>query len=117
MNVSPGVLPEVLNDFDQRVQADVSSLNSDTLTQGMRRLAERYGVAAAGGPTWEPIDVEQPPVEQALDVDIPDAESVRRTIVLPEIPWDTPAAAQVLDRLIGTLPYPWNLSIAEELPQ
>lgn len=107
---------EVLSDFSQRVRADVISLNPDTGRQSLRQFAQRYGVTEPGGPTWEPIDIERPPADLAADVEIPESEAIRRSIVPPEIPWETPAAAQILDTFIGEPLEPWNLPFSEEQP-
>src|SRR5207245_1731381 len=68
---------EVLSDFMARVRADVTSLNTDTTGQALRRLADKYGVNEPGGPTWEPLDVEQSPGEDRSVAELPEADEVR----------------------------------------
>src|SRR5438045_5250996 len=63
---------EVLTDFALRVQADVTSLNADTVQRSLSRLAERYGLGEPAGPTWEPIDVERPLADYAPPVEVPE---------------------------------------------
>lgn len=104
---------ETLNDLTARVQADVVSLNADTVEQSLRRLARQYGVDEPAGPTWEPLDVEEPPGEDGAVAELPEAEEVRRTIDVPEIPWGTPAVAEILDRLARGPLDPWDLPLGD----
>jgi hypothetical protein len=104
---------ELLNDFLLRVRADVTSLNADTSRHTLRRLAERYGVAEPGGPSWEPLDVEEPPGEDKA-AELPEADVVRRAIEVPELPWSAPALAEILDRLAREPLDPWNLPLGED---
>src|SRR5262245_1232045 len=67
---------EVLRDPERRLQADLLSLNLDTLDGTLARLAERYG----GGPTWQPLDAEKPFAELIPDAEIPDADVVQASI-------------------------------------
>ena len=51
---------EVLNDPDRRVRADAASLNVDVTPRVLEDLTQRYGADPAG-PSWRPMQVDQPP--------------------------------------------------------
>ncbi len=105
---------EVLSDLTQRTRADATSLNADTAIRALRKLEERYGVTEIGGPAWEPLDVEFPLPDMAPPAEIPDTHRLCESTVPPEVPWETPACAQILDGLIREPLDPWNLPINEE---
>jgi hypothetical protein len=100
---------EVLNDFEQRVRADVLSLNADTATHTLRDLAEKYGATEPGGPTWQPLEAGPAAVDPGPEIDLPDLEAVRQAIDVPELPWEAPAMSAFLDSLLREPLDPWNL--------
>jgi hypothetical protein len=101
---------EVLRDPERRLQADLLSLNLDTIDGTLARLAERYG-AAGGGPTWQPLDVEKPLADLTPPAEIPDAGDVRAAIAIPEPPCEMPAVGYLLDQLAREPLDPWALNL------
>ena len=86
---------EVLNDLEQRIKADATSLNVDTMDGVVRRLERAYG----GEASWQPLDVEKPLTEYVPAADIPDCEQVRQAIVVPPLPQEAPAVVCLLEQL------------------
>lgn len=106
---------DMLNDVDKRLRADASSLNADTADGILGQLAGRYGMS---GPTkgkrgWEPLDREKPLADYNPAAEVPDHQAMRAALVVPEVPYELPAAPQFLERLALAPLDPWNL----ELPQ
>jgi hypothetical protein len=100
---------EAINDPDRRVRADASSLNIDTIHRDLETLAARYGLAAGSGRAWEPVDVEKPLADYAPPADIPDTAEVLGSIVVPELPFEVPAAERLLEELAAELIDPWKI--------
>lgn len=101
----------VVLDAEQRLRADVVSLNADTADRLVGKLAERLGVGSSSGPRWQPLDVVKPP-EDAEPVVVPDPAGIRAAIVLPEMPTEAPAAASVLAQWIRGPLDPWACNLA-----
>lgn len=99
---------ETVNDPEKRLRCDLLSLNADTADGKLRRLAERYGVAG-GAPAagWQPLDREKDLSQYVPAVEVPDPESVRAAIVVPEVPAEMPAAGRLLEQLAREPPHPW----------
>jgi hypothetical protein len=102
---------EVLNDFERRVQADMISLNADTIEGSVREIAARYGMAEPPGPIWEPLDVEKPLLDYTPPADMPDAEALRRAITIPPVPDEVPAAMSLLEQLARQPVDPWGIHL------
>src|SRR5437773_2396815 len=78
---------EQLRDPERRLQADVASLNADLEIGLLAQLAVRYGPAGAlAEARWRPIDLEPDLSQYEPAVDLPDAEAVRASVQIPEIP-------------------------------
>jgi hypothetical protein len=101
---------EVLRDPERRIQADLLSLNLDTIDGTLARLAEQYGIAG-GGPTWQPLDVEKSFAELTPAVEIPDSQAVRDAIAVPEVPCEVPAVGYLLEQLAREPLDPWALGL------
>ena len=63
----------VLRDPEQRLAADVASLNPDTAADELRRLTKLWHLD--GRPDWEPLDPDPP----AVDAEVPDPDAIRPT--------------------------------------
>ena len=98
---------EVLLDRDKRIPADVQSLNPDIINGEMRQLLEKHGPLEPEAPTWEPQEGPLPEIPAAPAGLIPDIESVRAKIAVPEIPLQLPAVARILDELAAAPIDPW----------
>ena len=98
---------EVLLDRDKRIPADVQSLNPDIINGEMRQLLEKHGPLEPEAPTWEPQEGPLPEIPAAPAGLIPDIESVRAKIAVPEIPLHLPAVARILDELAAAPIDPW----------
>lgn len=100
---------EVLNDAERRVREDASSLNADTTECTLRNLSKRYSEQGAAG--WQPIDIEKPLEDYTPDVEVPDPESIRSAIAVPDIPEEVPAAAGLLRQLVEQPLDPWSFQL------
>jgi hypothetical protein len=101
---------EVITDADRRVRADATSLNLDLIGGVLRQIVRKYAGAQVGSrPTWQPVDIEQPPPSSASSVELPDWRSVRDSITVPEIPEESPAVPMILARLADEAIDPWNV--------
>jgi hypothetical protein len=99
---------ELLLDRDKRVLADVVSLNPDTASGEMRQLLEKHGPLEPEVTTWEPQesrlpDLPEPPVNL-----IPDLESLRTQLAVPEIPLELPAIDRMFEELVAVPLDPWS---------
>ena len=103
---------EVLNDKDKRVRADAASLNLDTTDGVLRDLVARYGGDAPGGLRCQPLDVEKDLSGYTPAVEIPDLDSARAAIVVPDVPQEVPAARTILDNFLREPFDPWNLPVS-----
>lgn len=100
---------EIINDPLRRVRADVTSLNIDTADRAVSRLEKRYSASAPNGQSWPVRDVEKSLADYTPAVEVPDAESVRSAIVLPEVPEDVPALARLLEGWAQQPLNPWGI--------
>jgi hypothetical protein len=99
---------ETIIDPDKRLRCDVLSLNPDTADGTLRRLAERYGLTgAAPAAGWQALDREKDLRHYVPPVELPDPESVRAGIVVPDVPAGVPAAGRLLEQLAQEPPHPW----------
>jgi hypothetical protein len=100
---------ETINDPDKRVRADAASINLDTTTGVLRKLAERYGgTRPAGG---QPLDVEKALADYTPAGEIPDPAAERAAIVVPDVPQEMPAARELLAQLVSDPLDPWALPL------
>jgi hypothetical protein len=97
---------EVLRDLEQRLTADVASLNTDTGGDELRRLARSYHLDT-GRPAWPPIDPEPAPLRES---DIPDPATVCAAARAPDVPTELPGVARWLDDFARTPIDPWSIS-------
>lgn len=103
---------EQLADLDKRMQADASTPNFDTADGVAAEIARRYGVGGGGVmATWEPIDEEKDLSKYQLPVEVPDPETIRSAIVLPEIPPEVPAATRLLEQVAAGTFDPWSVRL------
>lgn len=102
---------EILNDPDRRVKADVASLNADTMDLVVRRLAQQFGAAGPSQPAWQPLDAEKPLAAYAPDLGVPDPETLRQAITVPEVPQEFPAVRGVLEQWIREPLNPWAIDL------
>ncbi|MGE3808799.1 MAG: hypothetical protein AB7K24_29390 [Gemmataceae bacterium] len=98
---------EVLNDFERRLRADVTSLNIDSVERILRRLEERYGLTL-GQLGWQPHDAPDPERHEEAG-SVPDAREWLERIVVPELPWEVPAAEAILEEFARSPLDPWHI--------
>ena len=101
----------VLRDPDQRLAADVASLNPDTAGDELRRLTELWNLN--GRPSWPPLD----PEPSAVDADLPDPAAIRPTVPAPAVPVDLPGVARWLEQFARGPLDPWGLNLPPTDPQ
>lgn len=102
---------DVLNDPARRVQADVASLNADTASGVLRRLAEQYGALARGGPAWQPQDEEKPLGDYVPPTEVPSGAEVRSAVAVPEVPEEMPAVTEIVGLCAPPPLDPWALDL------
>ncbi len=95
----------VLRDPEQRLAADVASLNSDTAAEELRRLMLLWHLG--GRPNWAPLDPDPP----AVAADVPDPASVRSTVPAPAVPVELPGVARWLEEFARGPFDPWGLTL------
>jgi hypothetical protein len=100
---------DILNDVDKRIRADAASLNLDTADGLLTILAKRFGVAGGNGRAWQPLDSEKALADYKPAAEVPEINTVRAALTVPETPEELPAVAGLLERL-ALLPLdPWAL--------
>jgi hypothetical protein len=103
---------EILNDIERRIRADAASLNADTTDGVLAQLAERYGVQEGkAARTWQALDSEKALADYQPPADVPDAEAVRASLVLPQVPEDVPGVTNLLERLAQQPLDPWAIDL------
>ncbi len=103
---------ELVTDPEKRPGADAASLNADTVDGSVARVTRRFGLTEGrAGPTWEAVDEEKPLADYRLPIEVPSSESVRSTVVVPEVPQEIPGAAKVLDQLAQAPIDPWAVQL------
>jgi hypothetical protein len=109
---------ELLKEIDKRIRFDVSTLNADTTDGILGQLSDRYGAGGGGQPgrMWQPLDSEKPLSDYRPPAEVPDANEVRAALVVPETPEETPAVAQLLERLVQPALDPWALDLPPQDP-
>ncbi len=101
---------ELLTDPARRLAADAVSLNLDTTEGTLDALARRYGVGR-NAPAWQPLDEEKDLSGFTLPVELPDLETTRQALQVPEIPYQFPIAAALLLQLAGQPLDPWEVRL------
>src|SRR5438132_10472008 len=100
---------ETIIDADKRPKADAASLNLDLIDGTVRRITKKYGSQGTARPTWQPVDIEEPPETGAPESDLPDWQKLRDAVALPEIPQDVPALQTLLTQLVEQPLNPWEV--------
>ena len=107
---------EVITDADKRVRADSASFNPDTTDGLLRRWCGRFGVGTTGGEVsvgWRPLDGEKPLADYAPPAEVPDANEVRATLAVPELPPEVPAVPPLLDQVAREPIDPWAIALPQ----
>src|SRR5436309_2567786 len=103
---------ELVTDMSKRPGADAASLNADTVDGSVARVNQRFGLTEGRtGPAWEALDEEKPLADYCLPVEVPSSESVRATIVVPEVPREIPGPARLLEQLAQAPIDPWTVQL------
>jgi hypothetical protein len=102
---------EAVNDPERRCRCDAGSLNADTVDGTMRRLCSRYGGEEAPGPGWQPLDREKDLSDYVPAVEVPDPETVRAAIAVPDVPHAVPAAGRLLEQFRAVPLDPWAADV------
>jgi hypothetical protein len=105
---------EVVNDFERRVRADVTSLNVDTAGGILQHLVGRYGGSSLRSPAGQPLDREKPLADYTPPADVPDLDEVKNAIQVPAIPQEVPAVGRILEQYIEEPLDPWNLPVSTD---
>lgn len=99
---------DVMNDADRRMKADVGGLNVDTSDRRLDTLADAFGAGKGqASRQWQPIDAEKSLASYEPAAELPDRQSVRDAVVLPDVPDDLPAAPAMLAELSRAAIDPW----------
>jgi hypothetical protein len=104
---------EAIRDPERRTRCDVASLNLDTATGMLRQLAAGFGVGPRPRPGWEPLDSEPDFRNHTPAVEVPDPQTVRAAIAVPDLPLEVPAAVRLLEQEVGQPLDPWELELPE----
>ncbi|HTU22726.1 MAG TPA: hypothetical protein VMG10_32095 [Gemmataceae bacterium] len=103
---------EVLSDIERRIRADAASLNADTTDGILAQLADRYGVQEGRATRmWQPLDSEKALADYRPPAEVPDADSVRASLSVPEVPEDMPAVPLLLEGLLQQPLDPWAIDL------
>lgn len=96
---------EVLRDPERRVEADIDSLNSDTATDELRRIARQFYLDPPNA-AWEPVDQDVSAI-----ANLPDPERERERLPGPDVPTDFPAVEQWLKDWTARNIDPWSVPL------
>lgn len=99
---------EMLSTPDKRIAADAASLNLDTTDGALKNLAENYASSGTVG-TCQPVDEEKELADYAPPLDVPDVESVRQAIKIPDIPREYPVVRHLLEEFARKEIDPWSI--------
>jgi hypothetical protein len=102
---------ETLRDADRRVQADLTSLNPDTIAGTLHRLEGQYPDDAGREPPWQPLDLEKQLADYTPPAEVPDAGEFLASLAVPELPGDVPAVARLLEQFVQAPIDPWALDV------
>jgi hypothetical protein len=105
---------ETINHADQRLRADILSLNADTVDGTLRQIGKRFGSEEGGPIGWQPVDDEKTLDEAFALGDIPDPAEVRSTVVSPQMPIGLPAASGMLQSFVDAPLDPWTMKLIPE---
>lgn len=103
-----------LNEVDQRLRCDASSLNSDTSEQTLSRLINNYGFGETKLERgWQPLDSEKSLADYSPPGEIPDPTELRQAAVqvMPQLPEEVPAVASLLEQFSTEHLDPWTLKL------
>ena len=98
---------EVLRDVERRPRADACSLNLDTTAGILRQLAQRSGGAQPG--PGQVLDGEKALADYVPAVEVPDPDTERAAIAVPDVPQDMPVARKLLEDHVREPLDPWSL--------
>ncbi len=98
---------ETLLDRDKRIVADAVSLNPDIASCELRQLLEKHGPLEPEVATWAPRESPLPEVPEAPAGLIPEIESLRSQLAVPEIPLELPAIDRMFEELVAAPLDPW----------
>jgi hypothetical protein len=101
---------EMLQDRDRRVLADILSLNPDTLSGEMQQLLQldKLGALEPEEPDWTPLEPPLPELPEMPAEQLPDMETVRNSLAIPDIPMELPAVDRMLQEVAGAPIDPWS---------
>ncbi len=103
---------EILNDVERRIRADAASLNADTTEGILAQFAQLYGVQEGRGERlWLALDSEKALADYRPPADVPDADALRASLTVPEVPEEMPAVSLLLERLVQQPLDPWAIEI------
>jgi hypothetical protein len=101
---------DVISDVDRRIQADVASLNTDTLDSHLSQMARRYEGESGVGLMWQPLDSEKDLADYVPATEVPKSKAVRDTLTIPELPQELPVARTLLEQMVDGPVDPWGLA-------
>ncbi len=87
----------------------MQSLNPDTLSGELRQLLEKHGPLEPEVPSWAPAEAPLPDLPEAPSEAIPDLDSIRAGISVPEIPLEFPAIERMLAEVTAAPIDPWEI--------
>jgi hypothetical protein len=65
-------------------------------------------------PQWQPWDAEKPLADYTPPADVPSLDEVRQTVAVPDVPYELPAVAWLLEQFVKESLDPWNLPLDRE---
>jgi hypothetical protein len=98
---------EILLDRDKRILADVVSLNPDIAAGELHQLLEKHGPLEPEVTTWEPRESPLPELPDPPANLIPEVESLRAQLNVPEIPLELPAIDRMFEEIVAAPLDPW----------
>jgi hypothetical protein len=98
---------ELLLDRDKRVLADAQSLNPDTAQGELRQLLARHGPLEPELAGWEPRENPLPDIPDPSPNLIPEIETLRDRLSVPEVPLELPAIDRIIAEYAEAVLDPW----------
>lgn len=102
---------EQLLDRERRVLADVTSFNADTSAGDLKQLLEKHGPLEPEVPTWVPAEAPLPELPLLAPGAMPEVESLRASLALPDIPLVFPTVDRILLELTSAPIDPWSIEL------